>query len=120
MGGDIRWEDTLSAHLERILTESRDLSQDAREGAEVVMRDAQERVPKRSGHLVGTGMVQEWRGGKSTAAMTFGGPYARWVHEHLWFKHPFGGQAKYLETAMFTKGGDAVNDAGRHFWRRIT
>ena len=117
---DLRWEDALSGHLERMLAESQDLSQDAREGAEVVIRDAEERTPKRSGYLVGTAMVQEWRGGKNTAAMTFGGPYARWVHEHVGFKHPFGGQSKFLESAMLFKGKEAVNEAGKHFWRRIT
>lgn len=117
---DIRWEDHLTARLERMLAESRDLSQDARQGAEVIITDAEVRVPKRSGYLAGTAQVQEWRGGKNTAAMTFGGPYARWVHEHLWFKHPFGGEAKFLETAMLVKGKDAVVAAGKHFWRRIT
>jgi hypothetical protein len=45
--------------------------------------------------------------------------YARWVHEHLMFKHPFGGEAKFLETAMLTKGEAAINQAGEHFWGRL-
>lgn len=115
----MRWEDALSGPLERILAKSEDLSRDARAGAEVVLEESMRLVPKRSGHLVGTAMVQEWRGGKSTAAMTYDGPYARWVHEHVNFKHPFGGTSKFLELAMLTKGGEAVNEAGRHFWGRL-
>jgi hypothetical protein len=41
------------------------------------------------------------------------------VHEHLHFKHPYGGSAKFLEIPMISEGFAAVEKAGRHFWDRI-
>lgn len=113
------WENSLSAGLEHIATQAHNLSQDARAGAEVIYEDAEKRVPKEFGTLAESGMVQEWRGGKNTAAITFGTPYARYIHEHIHFKHPHGGEAKFLETAMLVKGPEAINAAGRHFWERL-
>ena len=115
----IRWENSLSAGLERMAAAANDLSQDARVGGEVILEDALVRVPKETGDLASSGMVQEWRGGKNTTAILFSSVYARWIHEHLHFKHPHGGEAKFLETAMLVKGEEAVNAAGNHFWERL-
>lgn len=116
----IKWEDSLTKALSSMRAKSKGLSQDLAHGAKVVLDDARDRVPKESGHLASTGRIKRNRGGVNTVAITFSGPYARWIHEHLFFKHPRGGQAKYLEDALLLKGGDAINEAGRHFWRRIT
>jgi len=113
------WEDTLSAGLERVASRAFDLSQDAAAGLEVIYEESQKRVPKESGHLAETAMVQSYRGGKNTATITYDGPYARWIHEHLHFKHPHGGETKFLETAMLLKGKEAINEAGKHFWERL-
>jgi hypothetical protein len=115
----IRWENSLSAGLERIAAAANDLSQDARVGGEVILEEALKLVPKRTGDLAESGMVQEWRGGRNTTAVIFGSVYARYVHEHLHFQHPFGGQSKYLESAMLIKGEEAVNASGEHFWNRL-
>ena len=113
------WDNTLSAALEQIAVKAHDLSQDAYAGAEIIWEDAEGRVPKESGHLAGTSQIRQDRGGKNTVAITYDGPYARWIHEHLHFKHPHGGEAKFLETALLVKGQEAVNKAGEHFWERL-
>lgn len=116
----IRWVDTMSDGLARLKAElAANLDDAMEEGAQVVLADADVRVPKESGHLAGTGKVNKGRGGQGTVGITFDGPYARWIHEHLYFKHPRGGEAKFLETAMVTKGNEAINNAGRALWRRL-
>lgn len=116
----LKWEDGLTKPLNSIRAKSRGLAQDMADGAKVVLDEAVALVPKESGHLAETAAIKRGRGGTNTVAITFAGPYARWIHEHLGFKHPHGGQAKYLEAAMLLKGKEAVNRAGEHFWRRIT
>lgn len=116
----IRWVDTMSEGLLALRARVAENLPDAmQEGADVILRDSDERIPKESGHLVGTGKVAGERGGTNTVGITYAGPYARWIHEHLFFKHPHGGEAKFLETAMLTKGGDAVNETGHALWRRL-
>jgi hypothetical protein len=119
-GSSLKWEDELTKALASIRAKSKGLSQDAAVGAELILTEARDRAPKESGDLAASGRVRKNRGGVNTAAVTFSGPYARWIHEHLWFKHPRGGEAKFLETALLWKGEEAVNEAGKHFWRRIT
>lgn len=116
----IRWVDTMTEGLLALRGRVEENLPDAvASGAQVILRDAMRRVPKESGHLVGTGKVNEDRGGRNAVGITFDGPYARWIHEHLFFKHPRGGEAKYLESAMVVKGNEAVNAAGRGLWRRL-
>jgi hypothetical protein len=115
----IRWENTLSDGLAQFGTHVWMQTVDAlADGAEVIIADAETRTPKESGHLAGTGKVDKGRGGKATVGLWFAGPYARWIHEHLHFKHPRGGEAKFLETAMLTKGAEALKVAGERLWRR--
>lgn len=115
----IRWENTLTSGLEQFSTDVWMHTVDAlADGAEVIIADADARVPKESGHLAGTGKVDKGRGGKGTVGLWFAGPYAHWIHEHLWFKHPHGGEAKFLETAMLTKGAEALKVAGERLWSR--
>lgn len=115
----MEWSNSLSAGLEHVATQALELSQDAKAGAEVILAEADVRVPKESGDLASSGKVKADRGGHNTATVTFDGPYARWIHEHLHFKHPHGGEAKFLETAMLVKGEEAINKAGEHFWGRL-
>lgn len=115
----IRWEGDLAQGLAAFATEVfRDTEDALADGADVILADSDERVPKESGHLAGSGKVVQGRGGANTVAITYAGPYARWIHEHLGFKHPHGGQAKFLETAMMVKGRDAIQVAGERLWRR--
>lgn len=88
-------------------------------GAEIVQVRSDQLVPKEVGALAATVRVKENRGGINTVAITYDGPYARWVHEHLWFKHPHGGIAKFLEVAMIEKQQDAINKAGDFIWDKI-
>lgn len=116
----IRWVDTMSEGLANLRADVAANLEDAlAEGADVILRDSDERMPKESGHLTGTGKVNQARGGTNTVGITYDGPYARWIHEHLFFKHPHGGEAKYLETAMTVKGNEAINETGRALWRRL-
>jgi hypothetical protein len=114
----IEWKGSLRAGLEQFAVEvHQDTGPALAEGADVVLADARERVPKESDRLAASGKVDEHRGGQNTVAVKFDGPYARWIHEHLWFKHPRGGEAKFLETALLTKGGEALRVAGERLWR---
>ena len=119
MGGDLRWEDNMSGQLRRILEKSQHVQDDLAHGAKAVLDDAKERVPKESGDLAASGHISRDRGGKNTVGVIFRGPYARYIHEHLLFKHPRGGEAKYLESAMLFKGSEAINQTGERFWRRL-
>jgi hypothetical protein len=119
MGGDLRFEDGLSGSLRRILAQSEHMQDDLAHGAKVILADSTERVPKESGDLAATGHIDRDRGGKNTVAVVYSSVYSHWIHEHLWFKHPHGGTAKFLELAMLAKGREAINEAGQRFWRRI-
>lgn len=86
------------------------------DGGRMLLKASEELVPKApkepgdsNPHLAATGKVRTGRGGANTVAITYAGPYARYIHEHLGFKHPHGGQAKFLELALLIKGGDALN-----------
>jgi hypothetical protein len=116
----LEWRGNLLGELRDILAKTQRLDDDLAVGAKIILDDSLERVPKRSGGLEKTGTVNRDRGGNNTVAILYSSVYARWVHEHLSFKHPFGGEAKFLETAMLVKGSDALNAGGAHLWRRIT
>jgi hypothetical protein len=79
-------------------------------GLEPVLALSEERVPKESGHLAGTGKITSEG---DSAKITYDGPYARYQHEHLHFNHPTGGQPKYLETALTEKKDDALEIVAR-------
>lgn len=115
----VEWEDSLSPQLRRIAAMAADMTEDAAAGGDYILEGALERVPKRSGSLAKSGKVNKDRGGRNTVAITFDGPYARWIHEHLGFKHPAGGEAKFLERSMRMRRVGAVKRALNHFWERI-
>jgi hypothetical protein len=124
MRGDIRWEGDLIANLERIAEASRFTAEDAAEGGTIVLARSDELVPKApkkpsddTASLVSAGYVKLH--GNDGAAIGYSSVYAHWIHEHTWFHHPHGGQAKFLETAMLEKGREAVNRAGEHFFGRL-
>ena len=126
MSSELRWEDHISVSLREIASKSRHTQDDLYQGAKVILDDAKDRAPVRPKagtdphpHLATTGRIERDRGGVNTVAIVFSGPYARWVHEHVNFKHPFGGEAKFLEIALLMKGQDAINEAGQRFWRRL-
>lgn len=115
----IRWEGDLLANLRAMQAKAQRLDDDVYVGAQLVLADSKERVPKDSGDLATSGHIKRDRGGNNTVAIVYTSVYAHWIHEHLHFKHPHGGEAKFLETALLVKGADAVNKAGEHFWRRL-
>jgi hypothetical protein len=90
------------------------------QGGQIIQTRSDELVPKEVGTLAATVRVKESRGGINTVAITYDGPYARYQHDNIQFKHPTGGVAKYLELAMIEKGGDAINKAGEHIWDHVT
>jgi hypothetical protein len=77
-------------------------------GGKVILEDALTKVPEESGDLASTGKVAPDRGGDNTVGIVFSSVYARYIHEHLGFKHPHGGQAKFLEAAMIEKADEAM------------
>lgn len=83
------------------------------EGAPIVLAKSQELVPKRSGDLASSASIKANRGGNNTVAIVYDSVYAAWVHEHLWFHHPFGGTSKFLEKAMRMEGEAALNKAAK-------
>jgi hypothetical protein len=123
MNGSVKWDyEEFVSNLERIAEESRFTAEDAAEGASIILARSDELVPKAPKHddlphLVETGYVK--LAGNDGAEIGYHSVYAHWVHEHTWFKHPFGGQAKFLETAMLEKGQEAVNKAAERFFGRL-
>ena len=104
----IRW-DASGFTLDGVRAAIESASQPAAEaGGQVVLDDALTKVPKEAGDLASTGKVDSSRGGDNTVAVLFDSVYAHWIHEHLHFKHPHGGQAKFLETAMIERKDAAV------------
>jgi len=115
----ITWRGDMLGNLRTIAAKAEHLQDDAYAGAEPVLDDSNARVPKESTELKQSGHIKRDRGGDNTVAIVYTSVYAHWIHEHMFFKHPNGGEAKFLETAMLTKGSEFVNKAGEHFWRRL-
>lgn len=115
----LTWRGDLADGLRVVLAKSQHLDDDVAAGAEIILADSNERVPKESGDLAATGSVEPTRGGDGTVGIVYSSVYARWQHEHTFFKHPTGGEAKFLETAQLVKGNEAINKAGEHLWRRL-
>lgn len=79
----------------------------------IILARSNELAPKESGDLIASGKVNASRGGNATIAVEYTSVYAHWIHEHLWFRHPHGGGAKFLEKAMTEKGANAIEAAAR-------
>jgi hypothetical protein len=114
VSGDLRFENhlTLLEFGERLAAE---IPHALHEGAEIILADSLTKAPeapKESGdnepHLNTTGRINDSRGGDNAVGIEYTSIYASYVHEHLGFKHPHGGQAKFLESAMIEKQDDAI------------
>lgn len=78
--------------------------------ASKITQDAKDLTPVETGSLVASGSPTPPEitgaggagagGGEMSASVVFTESYAVWVHERLELKHPRGGQAKFLETAL--------------------
>lgn len=115
----IEWRGDLLGNLKEIRAKAQSLDDEMEAGAQVVLAAALERTPKESGHLAESASILKSEGGNNEVGVVFGSVYARWIHEHLTFEHPRGGQAKFLESALLEKGHAAMNDAAERFWRRL-
>ncbi len=90
------------------------------EGAQVVLDRSSELVPVQGEPdtdggvtLAESGHVSKVSEGRPlVAAVSYEGPYAIYQHEGFEFKHPTGGQAKYLETALNESTGTATEKIG--------
>lgn len=107
--------DTSGFSFERLM--DLDLTEAAVVGAEVIMVQAVANCPKESGNLAATAFINPNRGGADTVGFGFDSVYASYIHEHLHFKHPHGGQAKYQEAAIVEKKDAALEAAGEHIFR---
>ncbi len=97
-------------------------------GAHDVMDLSQERVPvlepaqethdRPSGELRDTAEVTMYPVTKR-AALRYGTAYAAYQHERMDLKHPTGGQAKYLESAMLEKADHVAETIAAHV-REVT
>lgn len=105
-------KDGISKDLERRMKE---MPQAAGAGqytlANAMMTSAKRRVPVKTGVLKSSGYVgmPVVNGTSATCPLGFGGPasaYALVQHERLDFKHPNGGEAKYLENAIVEYSGE--------------
>jgi hypothetical protein len=120
----IEWKGDLTLGLEHLREMAQSAEPDLLEGAKVIMDRSQELVPhapKRPGDdtptLASTAKIEP--DGHNKVALKYTSVYAHWIHEHLWFMHPHGGQAKFLETAMIEKGEDALYAVARHLFGRL-
>ena len=112
------WENHLD--LEGIAIMVRANVEDAlAEGADIILRRADELVPHVSGDLAATGSVKKDRGGLNTVAIVYTSVYARYIEDHLSFAHPHGGGARFLEFGMIEKGEAAINKAGEVLWDKL-
>jgi hypothetical protein len=83
-----------------------------------VLDPADESKGRTSGKLRDTAKMAE-DAARLRVALSFGTPYAAYIHEHMEFKHPDGGQAKFLETAIL-ESRDAVAAAVAEAIRKVT
>jgi hypothetical protein len=118
----MRWENHMD--LEGVAIMVRAHVENALEaGAEIILADSLTLVPHDpplTGALAASASIKKSRGGVNTVGIVYDSVYAGYVHEHLLFKHPYGGGAKYLEIAMIAKGQDAINKAGKYIWDKVT
>lgn len=103
-GLNLRRAEILSGDVIEALTEK---------AGPMILARSNELAPKESGDLIASGAVKAGRGGNNTIGIEYSSVYARWIHEHLHFKHPHGGGAKFLEKAMAEQGRNAIEAAAR-------
>jgi len=116
----MRWENHLDLTGIAIMVRSH-IEDGLAQGAQIILEESDVLVPKAlTGDLAASGAVKKDRGGLNTVGITYDSVYARYIHEHMFFKHPTGGVAKFLELAMISKGSDAINKAGEYIWDKIT
>lgn len=90
-------------------------------GAGEVLDRSRLLVPMRTEDLADSGHVKSVGANEvhKAAAIEYSSVYAHWIHEHLWFKHPQGGQAKFLEQALDEKGRDGIEQAVRRLMGHV-
>ena len=115
----MRWENHMDLTGIAIMVRTH-IEDGLEQGAQIILEESNVLVPKEIGDLAASGSVKKDRGGLNTVGITYSSVYARYQEEHLFFKHPTGGQAKFLETAMLTKGEAAINKAGEYIWDKVT
>ncbi len=81
---------------------------------EAILARAAGLAPRRTGALAGSGSVSAEGDG---AVVRFGAPYAAVQHEGTGFRHPGGGQAKYLADAVSDPAATAA--MAEAFWRTL-
>lgn len=78
------------------------------EWGRAVMEDAQRLCPVEEGNLVGSAFVDDVQEEGDALVLVFGfsAEYAIYQHEIMWYHHPKGGQAKYLEVPYIRRSGE--------------
>ena len=103
--------ETAMSQVARILEQS---SESTKKGVIEVINDigarAAERAPVDTGNLRGSmGLALEQNGDEIIGEIGFHEKYAAAQHEHVEYKHPQGGEAKYLERAALEKADEVRN-----------
>lgn len=111
----------VEARMEAALREIVDASHESiREVAFDLLGRAIELAPIDTSDLRGSGKVTfQEIGQKLVADVSFNTPYAVIQHETLWYNHPNGGQAKYLEQP-FQQNAERYIQHIRDSVRRVT
>lgn len=104
------WDDTFSEGLDAWLADFEGAMPGALlAGGKVIEAGAVRRAPVDTGHLRGSAETTVTGAGLAAfSRVRFPGPYARRQHYELDWKHPRGGQALYLYTALIADGPKAV------------
>lgn len=81
---------------------------------DVILPLAQSRCPVKTGELRDSGSVgtPEYDGHEVIVPIGFSASYAVFVHENLEARHPNGGQAKFLESALNDTASGAITRIG--------
>ena len=107
---NIRGVDSVIKNFNKKLSEIKDASKDSiRDVALDLISKAKERAPLDTGDLRGSGFTEfKESSTEYVARVGFTEPYALVQHEDLTFKHPQGGEAKYLENPLKENTGKYI------------
>lgn len=68
-----------------------------RETGRFILDRSRQRAPRQTGALIASARSEV---AGDTVRVIYGAPYARMQHENLRYRHPNGGQARYLSSAL--------------------
>jgi hypothetical protein len=111
------WSDSFSDGFDRLIADLEAAAPIAvGRGTHVIEGKAVSLAPIDTGHLRGSAEVTvTGEAFRVQGRVRFPGPYARRQHYELTWRHPKGGQALYLTTALYTEAARAVEAIAEAF-----